>query len=333
MQYKAPQSGLNGRFGAWLSRKIKAVVTVVAAVVEVAVPIAGVFLADQIREFGNAFAESGTILNLRQAAPTLLEPTPAEQRILDAWLVKYQTWISDLANELGTAASKSTNAAKVAALNVVLNKINTVLDHYEINETTGLSKNAIETRISLIYETLKPINDAVEQLVSSLGTVSTVSKTFNPASYSFQPLFASTTLVSVTGDNYVLASNTLPVNTVGGTKLGTSTGVVKTPVKTTPVVNTPSTIPTTPVVSAPSAPVIGKVGDTPATVPSTTVGTTPATVVVSKKSSTGKTIAVLAVGVALAYAVFSGPSKPAKGTKAPARKTAAKRRSTTKKSK
>jgi len=340
MQYKSPQSGLNG----WFGRFVKGVIQVVGAVVkDVAsrIPIAGEYLAKQTQNAMNWASDETDTWAFRGAQP-LAEPTAAEQSIINFWINnKYKVWIAALTEEFGIASSKSTEAAKIAALNVILNKINTVLDHYDINETAGLSKNAVDTRFVILEETLRPIQDAIDNVVASFtGTVSTVSTTFNPASYSFQPLFASTPLISVTGDNYKVAGKSLstvkPIVNIGNVKpasnpLNTGGTIKNTTLPAT--VNTPSTIP--PVVSAPSAPSAPSVPSVPSTIktgePAATVpSTTPVTTVDTKKSSTGKTIAVLAVGAALAYAVFSGPSKPAK---APARKTATKRRSTTKKNK
>jgi len=337
MQYKAPQSGLNGFWGRFLKGAIN-VIGVVVSDVAGRIPIVGDFLKREVETVISKATKWADAIQSRSASPNLTEPTAAEQVILNAWLEKYKVWIAALTEEFGIAASKSTEAAKIAALNVILNKINTVLDHYDINETAGLSKNAVDTRFVILEETLRPIQDAIDNVVASFtGTVSTVSTTFNPASYSFQPLFASTPLISVTGDNYKVAGKSLstvkPIVNIGNVKpasnpLNTGGTIKNTTLPAT--VNTPSTIP--PVVSAPSAtsvPSTIKTGEPAATVPSTT----PATTVEDKKSSTGKTLAILAVGAALAYAVFSGPSKPARATKAPARKTAAKRRSTTKKNK
>ncbi|MXN90163.1 hypothetical protein GR160_02905 [Flavobacterium sp. Sd200] len=259
-----------------------------------------------------------------------IEATPEEEIKISAWKNKYKLWLSRLAHELEAAAALSTPVDRLNAINVVVNKLNTVADHFANYETDGFTENGIIQRDNIIYETMQPMRETIKELVTAIGAT-TIVVTFNPQIYlPFVPLITTTPLTSVQGDNYVIASTSNGSNPGGSTSTGsgttaggsTSTGSGTTAGGTKPA--TGGTVVGGTVVGGSTTPVVTTT--TKPTTPVVTVPTTPAKTSTEaepeNKSSVGKIIALLGLA-GVAYYALATPSKPVR-KKATGRKTSKK---------
>jgi hypothetical protein len=310
------QQGLNGGLNGFWGSLARGIVGVVGGIVGTAAgecPLIGGYLQGQVARF--------TVYIQGQI--------PAEEAKINQWANRYKVWIKRIVLEIEAAAAKSTIPERIAAINIVVNKMNAVADHYANYDTDGLSETGIMSRDTIIAQTMEPLRETVKEFLSKLpGTVTTIVVTFNPNNYNpYTLLFNTTPLTAVTGDNYVFSTGT---STGSGTTAGgtTSTGTGTTAGGTTTVGGTAATTGTTTgggkgTITLPGAttPVVTPVATTPTTV-ATPVGKTaePA----PTASNTGKIVAALGLAAA-AYWAFSESAKKT-GLKRPARKVAKRRR-------
>ena len=219
-----------------------------------------------IENFFNGLADKAEKNSLAQANPngkTMAVPdiTDAEAAFITTFYeTKLKVYVGALLDELKQASIITNPAAKIIALNTILNKINTVNDYYEIETESknALSDNAREQRRYLIYEMLHTVNTGVQAAVAQMGNVSTVQVTFSPGIYNFSPLFGGQPIAQVTGENYKLGATTVA-----------TLPVINTPVKAGPLsantatasINNATKVPTT--VSANTTPVAKKSNMTP----------------------------------------------------------------------
>lgn len=296
-----------------------------ASAVEVAVPGVGHDIANVMRDYGKQLAElvGNHVDSWLNGPDTAYELTYSEEQIIKEWYPKFEAFVESLIKETGAALKLVDQNSLVTGLNAVLNKINAVQDHYIVTQTPGLSQQALDQRNYLIYEGLKVVHYALTEGVASLKdttNLTSVQITFPINAYDFRPLFSSTIVTTVTGENYKVATGgttktpSLPVkNPSIPTNGGIKTGVI-----TKPGSGDGGIIPAVPVNtgSTPTGSIPTKQGDkgtvtdsqSTETETTTTGGTT-----VNKSSNTKKYVigglALLAVAVA---AKAMSKKKPAK---------------------
>ncbi|QEE49650.1 hypothetical protein FUA48_08650 [Flavobacterium alkalisoli] len=170
------------------------------------------------------------------------ELTESEKQILEQWLAVFKPYAENLTLEVVNALALTDTNAMLTGINAVLNKINAIQDHYnpDVTKTPGLSDNALKQRSYVIYQAFSLIVLAItEGLKSKNLNLTTKQVSFPMNQYNFMPLFSSSAITSVTGENYVLAgSGTKPTKPIGGgTDLVTNVPgkVITEPVKVQPV--------------------------------------------------------------------------------------------------
>ncbi|QEE49614.1 hypothetical protein FUA48_08470 [Flavobacterium alkalisoli] len=245
--------------GKWVGDAVRYVGGVIAGRVR-AIPFVGRALADEIDSITEYVAQNietglqsiGLNANLSLKDELTLEET----RILEQWLTQFKPYAENLTQDVANALALSDTTAMLTGLNAVLNKINAVQDHYnpEVTKTAGLSTNALRQRSYVIYQAFNLIVMAVtEGLKRKNLSLTTKEVTFPINQYNFMPLFSNSTISTVTGENYVLASGSTKPTTKPGIELqpgGITTlpvypggGIIpKVPVNTggTPVTNVPT---------------------------------------------------------------------------------------------
>lgn len=149
-----------------------------------------------------------------------------EAEKLNKWLPTFKAYSEALTDEIAKAFSLTDHKAMLTGLNAVLNKINAVQDHYAVTNELGLSDEANKQRQYVIYESFKLIVTAISIGLKEKGLkLSSKEVTFPINQYDYRPLFSSTIVTSVTGDNYVLSTSAIG----GGTKLPVDKGGVLNP--------------------------------------------------------------------------------------------------------
>ncbi|RZL47075.1 MAG: hypothetical protein EOP00_13025 [Pedobacter sp.] len=145
------------------------------------------------------------------------EPTKAEETILDNWVNnKFTPFFTDMVVLIDAAFATNNLQTQITVANKQLLKMKVVREYYVLNETTGLSQNAVNLRMNLINELFNTLDQVI---VSKLGSATTA------------------TLVTANQSDF----GNLFVNTVQGQKYSTNqygqssiTTVVNEPVNTTP---------------------------------------------------------------------------------------------------
>ena len=260
-QYHQGLGFLGIKLGKWLKKGLDYAVDVIGSAIKTYVPIIGGSLSEKWIKMAQAWTASleQYIDGLNGVADG--EVTPYEELILNDWLYYYFTpFLQSLVKNVASAMELPSNGAKIVALNGVLNKINAVQDHYAVADNEELSANAIDQRRYLIFSSFQPIVEAVKLSVESLNIdVSIVPVSFSLTSYDYSPLFTSSIVTTVKGDNFKINTGTIKVlptpgafESVDFTKWNTkkppvidltkNTGVVPpvtTPITTVPVVTKP----------------------------------------------------------------------------------------------
>lgn len=220
----------------WVGGAIRWIGGVVASKVRI-IPFIGKPIAGEIEtltDYVAQLAEDGLQaigLNAVLTNPQLSDDLNAvETEKLNKWLPTFVAYTDTLTDEVAKAFSLTNNQAMLTGLNAVLNKINAVQDHYAVTNELGLSDKANKQRQYVIYESFKLIVTVISTGLKEKGLkLSSKEVTFPINQYDYRPLFSSTIVTSVTGDNYVLSTSAIG----GGTKLPVDNGGVLTP--TTPV--------------------------------------------------------------------------------------------------
>lgn len=186
----------------------------------------------QIGMNGKIFADSDKLVST--------ELSPSEEAILNKWLEKFNPYVKNLTQEAVNALALTDNNAMLTGINAVLNKINAVQDHYTITQEAGLSENALQQRSYVIYQAFNLIVTAITKGLESKNlNLSTKEVTFPINQYNYMPLFSSSQVSTVTGENYVLGGSgtkTEIPKTGGGKDVITLPGTVTTqPTKGQPV--------------------------------------------------------------------------------------------------
>ncbi|AXG72949.1 hypothetical protein DVK85_01355 [Flavobacterium arcticum] len=234
--------GLFKKWRKWAKKAVSAVGGFIADQIEARIPFLGKIIADElirpaVGRILLAIDTSYQQLNAPLSIGDDEDLSAADKAILDAWVeTKYKPFIDKLIKDIAAAKNLSGNAAKLIALNEVLNKINAIQDHYEKVKISGVSDDAQEGVQDLLYDTMKFINDTVIAVIKEVGIdAEPVQVTFPMNSYSYSPLFTSSPVAMVTVLNYrIKGTGTSPVFT-GGTLDPTKTSVptTKYPTQTT----------------------------------------------------------------------------------------------------
>ncbi|ALM50318.1 hypothetical protein AMR72_16355 [Flavobacterium psychrophilum] len=340
----------------WAGKAIRFVGGIVERAVRSFIPLFGDDIAERIYKLVDSWANT-----LENAKPGLNaandgEITAQEESILDYWLnYEFVPFVESLIQEVASAMTLPTNASKLIAFNAVLNKVAAVNAHYLVDGVVGLSQNAREQRSVVVYQSLDPVIRTVQLAVANSNmAVNIVPVEFNLNVYDFAPLFYSSIVTTVKGENYKSSTILRPVqgslvisqpfNPIRGGTISIGSQV-KTPVSTPVSTPTPATNPVkpvqtaTPVVTLPvKTPVITVPTQTttPVSTPTPTpVATTPTPVetpVVTlptgsgnsstnnnaepeKKSNTGLYIGLGLLGLAAAAAALKGKDKKTSKTK------------------
>lgn len=281
-QYNQGLGFLGIKLGKWLKKGMMYVGGIVESAIRTYVPIIGDDLGKSfitvVQKWANAVEQYVDKPGLNGTADG--EVTPYEALILDDWLqYQFGPFVEKLIKDIAFAMGLPSNSAKIVALNAVLNKINAVNDHYAVNDNAELSQNAIEQKQYLIFTSFQPIVEAVKLSVESLNiSVSIVPVSFALTSYDYTPLFTSSIVTTVKGENFKINGGVVKVLPNPGTfesvdfvkwnttkkppiDLTKNTGVVPPVTKPTttlpvviPPIKVPVTNPTTPVVIPPVTP-------------------------------------------------------------------------------
>jgi hypothetical protein len=283
-QYNQGLGFLGIKLGKWLKKGMMYVGGIIESAIRTYVPFFGDDLGKGfikvVQKWANAVEQYVDNTGLNGQADG--EVTPYEALILDEWLqYQFAPFVEKLVKDIALAMGLPSNTAKIVALNAVLNKINAVNDHYAVNDNAELSQNAIEQKQYLIFTSFQPIVEAVKLSVESLNIdVSIVPVSFSLTSYDYTPLFTSSIVTTVKGDNFKINSGTIKfLPSPGGTfesidftkwntkkppviDLTKNTGVVPpvttptttVPVVTKPPIKVPVTNPTVPEVIPPVTP-------------------------------------------------------------------------------
>jgi len=216
--------GIKIPVGKWLKAGVNYVADRLrGAALSIPIPGVGSYLEDMIKSLQgkvNAFIDSKAWLNGLHGASDG-EVTPQEENILNNWLTsQFTPFVEGLFNEITLAMQLPTPLSQVIAINAVLNKIDGAQDFYAVDGQDGLSQNAIDQRQYLVAFALEPVFKAAQDAVKILGlNVTTTPVQFEMSAYDFTPLFTSTIVTVVNGENYVLkGSGTGSVKIIGTTK-------------------------------------------------------------------------------------------------------------------
>lgn len=233
--------------GDWLAGAVRYIGGAIAGRVR-AIPFVGRALADEIdsiTEFVAQNIETGFQrigLNATVVDYHLEDDiTSAEKQLLEQWLTVFKPYAENLTQEVVNALALTDTNAMLTGINAVLNKINAIQDHYnpEVTKTAGLSDNALKQRAYVIYQAFSLIVKAItEGLKSKNLNLSTKQVSFPMNQYNFMPLFSSSAITSVTGENYVLAGSGIKPGTsvIGsGKDILTPGKTITEPVKLQPV--------------------------------------------------------------------------------------------------
>ena len=343
------------KLGKWASKAVKFVGGIVTRAVKTFVPLFGEDIANWINQYVQKLATG-----LEQMSPLNGvadgEVTAQEERNLDYWMTyEFAPFVESLIQEVASAMSLPTNASKLIAFNAVLNKVAAINAHYLVDAVDGLSQNAREQRSFVVYQSLDPVIRTVQLAVANSNmAVNIVTVEFNLNVYDFAPLFYSSIVTTVKGENYKSSITVRPIqgslivsqpfNPIRGGTINIGSQV-KTPVSTPIATPTPATNPvkpvqtSTPVVTLPvKTPVITVPTQTttpvktPAPTPVATTPTPVETPVVTlptgsgnastgnntepeKKSNTGLYIGLGLLGLAAAAAALKGKDKKTAKTK------------------
>ena len=93
--------------------------------------------------------------NILFKTPTI-DPTPEEEIIMDSFAAKLGNFVKDILLELNN------NYTNLTVVNKQLIKMSVLIDYYTINETNGLSKNAVAIRHQLIQQAFAPIKEEIQ---------------------------------------------------------------------------------------------------------------------------------------------------------------------------
>ena len=306
-------------FSKWVKKGLKAAVGLITSAIEIAIPIIGKEITAEITAYTDDFIDGMDLSFLGSKMLVSGEITTSEELLLNNWLTKFNAYIEILISELG-AASKLSPESQVTAINAVLNKINVIQDHYSVTPEKGLSENALNQRNYLIYESLKLVHETAQALIKNLqskGYSTTVKSVSFPASaYNFNPLFSSTIVTSVTGDNHVMANTGAPSKNsvfVGDTVQYTGPLIGNTkPSQAGTVTTTKPEQNTTPVPVQTTSPVPTQNTTSPVAIP--VKNTLPATPVPETKSNNTGLIIGGAVALGILYAATRKKKVSAKAT-------------------
>jgi hypothetical protein len=168
------------------------------------------------------------------------EPTASEEVILTKWNTeKFSPFYKKLAEGLSAALQNQDFAAQVAGINAALNKMCVVRSYFMYNEMAGLSANAVAWRLSLIDELLNPIEDIIENAVSSANLasvqVSVAITDFSPYAPLITGSTAAYTCFNYLGGNAAQNQTFLPVGT-------TPTAPVQNQEPVKPIIKVPATV-------------------------------------------------------------------------------------------
>lgn len=344
------------KVGKWLGKAVGYIGGIVAGAASTFIPVFGEDVAGLIRqavkEAIKALEESPSLNGAYLNGADDGELTDYETGIFNEWLPRFGTFTERLLIDVGDAMALPSANSQIIALNAVLNKIDGVQDHYTVSDKDVLSQNAIDQRSYLIWASLEPVYRAVQMAVATLGLdVEVVPVQFSITAYDFTPLFTTSIVTKINGQNYKLIGNapvklpvsvtmptkpifnignTLPTkrpavnlsNTTKPTTLPTTTPPIKTPIKTalpttTNPVSTPAPTPATTVgngdgtVTLPVSVPVNTGNNTPVTTP-VTEKTNEATTADPEKKGNGKFIIG---GVLLALGIYAVTRKKKKGTK------------------
>jgi hypothetical protein len=203
--YSSQETGLNGKFGAWLKKKIQKVIKIVESI-----PVVGPIIADVLDEglklltndYGGDNPDSWWNPPAARELPSY-EPTISEQQLLDAWADgRLEPFYKRLAEEVSAALRLSDFSQQVRGINAALGKMCVARYHFTYNETAGLSPNAVSLRMQLLDEIFAPIEQLIaESLDASNLVLAQVS--VRPVFSDYAPLISSSSTAAFSCDNYI----------------------------------------------------------------------------------------------------------------------------------
>lgn len=242
-------NGLNGLLGRWLKKAINYVVDSAETYVNVKTLD---FLKSSISEWKaelTSIIDANTtggfwnrlpFANADQPTVNTQEPTAYEESILDAWVNnKFTPYFRKIAMALDTALAGTNVKTQIAQINSVMAQMCIVQQYYLVNETAGLSANAVNVRMQLIKELFKPLESLI---IEELGSPFTATVVANQAD--FAGLFQNT----VQGQQYSCKQFSASQVSAGGTSQGSAGGTKFTDIYESTVLPTnvqPSTQPST----------------------------------------------------------------------------------------
>lgn len=235
-------NGLNGLFGR-LARKLIGMAIKVMAQIPVMGPLLAEVAEGAIGQWTNNY--QGDFWNAKSSVPTSgYEPTLSEESVLTLWFeAKFMPFFERISIELSRAFAQTNATAQIAAINKVMTKICVTKAYHKNNNTTALSKSAIEYRNALIDEVLLSLENMITTSMTKfpqgvrMVDVNASANT-TAAEYSGMIALATFALNSYTCKNYVLTS--------------ADNGSVITPVVTMPATpDKPAVVVTVPVTANP----------------------------------------------------------------------------------
>lgn len=239
---------LNGLFGRWIKKAMSYAVNVIADKLN---SFTNSVFRDTINGYSTALkneiaslsSTEGSFWN-RSATPIgTNDITPSEETILDNWLQnKFMPYFENLLSSIDVALSSTSLQAKMTEINKQIAKMCVIREYYLVNETRGLSQNAINVRLELINELFNPVELAIK---GQLGTTAKANVTANQND--FNGLFS----LSVQGEVYSCGQYAVsqaqqqlvvsPIRTITPGTLPTSTPVAPVTQFTTLVPASPAT--------------------------------------------------------------------------------------------
>lgn len=227
-----PVTGLNGWFGRLMKKLVNAAISIVESV-----PIIGPAVASELK---NLFADITDGTQWWNRGTIEYEPTASEEVILTKWNTeKFSPFYKKLAEGLSAALQQQDFAMQLTGINAALNKMCVVRSYFMYNEMAGLSANAVAWRLSLIDELLNPIEDIIENAVSSANLasvqVSVAISDFSPYAPLITGSTAAYTCFNYLGGNAAQNQTFLPVGT-------TPTAPVQNQAPVKPIIKVPATV-------------------------------------------------------------------------------------------
>nr|WP_322624473.1 hypothetical protein [uncultured Flavobacterium sp.] len=168
-----------------------------------------------------------TITQRSSATTPLVAVDISEDEYLANWVTnKLTPFCNAMIAQLAVLNNpNATLLQKMAGLNQVTNKIDTVQDHLAQYDFYDLSAEGVDNRSALLAIAFEPIYNVVKAAAAQLNLV-TFASSFNPQGTSFAPLFTNTPLTQVPTEMYKARAgvDTSATTTGTGTSTGTGTG-------------------------------------------------------------------------------------------------------------